>query len=129
MIAGMLPLAAPSEPASAKVFDWSLSGPAADLGGLPFPGSGATDASPTAGRETARGCARGLADRREMSIRGGKRADSAVVAGMTKQPPAYRALTEAAALRLDFAEGRAAFAARRTAKFVFRGPTAPLAQH
>ena len=62
-----------------------------------------------------------------MSIRGSKRAVSAVVAGMCQEPPAYRALTEAAAPGLDFAEGRAAFAARRTAKFVFRGPTAPLA--
>jgi hypothetical protein len=45
MIAGMLPLAATSEPA--KVFDWSLTGPAPDLGGLPFQGSGTIDASPT----------------------------------------------------------------------------------
>ena len=48
MIAGMLPLASASEPASAKVFDWSLTGPAPDLGGVPFPGSGTIDASPTA---------------------------------------------------------------------------------
>ena len=46
MIAGMLPLASASQPASAKVFDWSLTGP--DLGGLSFPGSGTTTASPTA---------------------------------------------------------------------------------
>ncbi len=46
MIAG-LPLGA-LEPASAKVFDWSLTGPAPDLGGVPFPGSGTIDASPTA---------------------------------------------------------------------------------
>jgi hypothetical protein len=37
-------------------------------------------------------------------------------------------LTEAAAFGPDFAEGRAAFAAKRTAKFTFRGPTAPLPQ-
>jgi hypothetical protein len=49
VIAGMLPLAAASEPASAKVFDWSLTGPAPGLGGLLFPGSGTIDASPTAG--------------------------------------------------------------------------------
>ena len=47
MIAGMLPLASASEPASAKVFDWSLTGPAPNLGGVPFPGSGTIDASPT----------------------------------------------------------------------------------
>ena len=48
MIAGMLPLAAASEPASAKVFDWSLTGPAPGLGGVPFPGSGTITASLTA---------------------------------------------------------------------------------
>src|SRR5882757_1103892 len=48
MIAGMLPLASASKPASAKVFDWSLTGPAPNLGGVPFPGSGTIDASPTA---------------------------------------------------------------------------------
>jgi hypothetical protein len=48
MIAGMLPLAAASEPASAKVFDWSLTGPDPSLGGLPLPGSGTITASPTA---------------------------------------------------------------------------------
>jgi hypothetical protein len=47
MIAGILPLASASEPASAKVFDWSLTGPAPNLGGVPFPGSGTIDASPT----------------------------------------------------------------------------------
>jgi hypothetical protein len=46
MIAG-LPLGAALEPASAEVFDWSLSGPAPGLGGVPFPGSGTIDASPT----------------------------------------------------------------------------------
>ena len=48
MIAGMLPLASASQPASAKVFAWSLTGPAPDLGGLSFPGSGTITASPTA---------------------------------------------------------------------------------
>jgi hypothetical protein len=47
MIGGLLPLAA-SSPASAEVFDWSLTGPAPGLGGVPFPGSGTIDASPTA---------------------------------------------------------------------------------
>ena len=46
MIAG-LPLGAVLAPASAKVFDWSLTGPSPDLGGIPFPGSGTIDASPT----------------------------------------------------------------------------------
>src|ERR1700678_633558 len=48
MIAGLLPLGAALEPASAKVFDWSLTGPAPALGGVPFQGSGTIDASPTA---------------------------------------------------------------------------------
>ncbi|HEY5207796.1 MAG TPA: hypothetical protein VIJ63_24830 [Roseiarcus sp.] len=48
MIAGPLPLGAALEPASAKVFDWALTGPAPALGGVPFPGSGTIDASPTA---------------------------------------------------------------------------------
>jgi hypothetical protein len=42
------------------------------------------------------------------------------------ETPGFRALTEAAALGPDFAEGRAAFADKRAAKFAFRGPTAPL---
>jgi hypothetical protein len=46
MIAG-LPLGAALEPASAKVFDWSLTGPSPDLGGVPFPGDGTITASPT----------------------------------------------------------------------------------
>jgi hypothetical protein len=45
MIAALLQLGAGLAPASAKVFDWSLTGPAADLGGVPFPGSGTIDAS------------------------------------------------------------------------------------
>jgi enoyl-CoA hydratase/carnithine racemase len=63
-----------------------------------------------------------------MSIRGAKRAIDAVAAGMSKEAPAYRALTEAAALGPDFAEGRDAFAEKRAAKFTFRGATARLAQ-
>ena len=47
MIAGLLPLAAASEPASAEVFDWSLTGPAPGLGGVPFPGSGTITATLT----------------------------------------------------------------------------------
>ena len=47
MIAGLLPLAAASSPAIAEVFDWSLTGPAPSLGGVPFPGSGTITASPT----------------------------------------------------------------------------------
>jgi hypothetical protein len=48
LIAGLLPLAAASAPASAKVFDWSITGPAPDLGGVPFPGSGTITATLTA---------------------------------------------------------------------------------
>jgi hypothetical protein len=47
MIAGLLPLAAASEPACAEVFDWSLTGPSPALGGVPFPGSGTITATPT----------------------------------------------------------------------------------
>jgi hypothetical protein len=47
MIAGLLPLAAAVAPASAKVFDWSITGPAPDLGGVPFPGSGTITATLT----------------------------------------------------------------------------------
>ncbi len=55
------------------------------------------------------------------AVRGCKRAIDAIAAGMSQETPAYRALTEAAAFGPDFAEGRAAFAAKRTAKFTFRG--------
>jgi hypothetical protein len=44
-IAG-LPLGMAVEPAQAKMFDWSLTGTAPDLGGVPFPGSGTITASP-----------------------------------------------------------------------------------
>jgi hypothetical protein len=47
LIAGLLPLAGASESASAKVFDWSITGPAPDLGGVPFPGSGTISATLT----------------------------------------------------------------------------------
>ena len=77
-------------------------------------------------RETALGYARGLADLSQASIRGGKRTVEAICAGMAVETPAFRALSEAAALGPDFAEGRRAFAAKRAAKFAFRGPTAPL---
>jgi enoyl-CoA hydratase/carnithine racemase len=80
----------------------------------------------TALRETVLGYARGLADMSQMSVRGAKRAVDAIAAGMNKETPAFRALTEAAALGPDFVEGRAAFAAKRAAKFAFRGKIAPL---
>jgi enoyl-CoA hydratase/carnithine racemase len=80
----------------------------------------------TALQETALGYARELADLSQTSIRGAKRAVDAIAAGMRQETPAYRALTEAAALGPDFVEGRAAFRAKRTAKFAFRGGTAPL---
>ena len=74
-------------------------------------------------RETAFGYARGLADLSQASIRGAKRAVDAIVAGMTVETPAFRALAEAAALGPDFAEGRAAFGEKRTPRFAFRGAT------
>jgi enoyl-CoA hydratase/carnithine racemase len=82
----------------------------------------------TALQETVLGYARGLADMSQMSIRGGKRAVDAIAAGLARETPAYRALTEAAALGPDFSEGRAAFAEKRAAKFAFRRPTTPLTQ-
>ena len=83
----------------------------------------------TALRETVLGYARGLADLSQASIRGGKRAVEAIAGGMTVETPAFRALTEQAALGPDFAEGRLAFAQKRPARFAFRGasPTLPRA--
>ena len=82
----------------------------------------------TALQETVLGYARGLADMSQMSIRGGKRAVDAIMAGTNQETPAYRALTEAAAFGPDFVEGKAAFADKRAPKFRFRDPTAPLAR-
>jgi enoyl-CoA hydratase/carnithine racemase len=76
--------------------------------------------------DTAMGYARGVAEMSQASVRGCKRGIDAVAAGMSVETPGYRALTEAAAFGPDFAEGRAAFAAKRPPKFSFRGPTAPL---
>ena len=70
------------------------------------------------------GYARGLVELSQASIRGAKRAVDAITAGMSQETPAFRALTETAVLGPDFAEGRAAFKAKRAAKFAFRGPTA-----
>jgi enoyl-CoA hydratase/carnithine racemase len=83
----------------------------------------------TALEETVLGYARGLADMSQMSIRGGKRAVDAIAAGLTQETPGFRALTEAAAFGPDFAEGRAAFADKRAARFAFRGPIPPLAHN
>jgi enoyl-CoA hydratase/carnithine racemase len=82
----------------------------------------------TALQETVLGYARGLAEMSQMSIRGGKRAVNAIAAGLRHETPGFRALTESAAFGPDFAEGRTAFAAKRAAKFTFRGPTSPLPQ-
>ena len=68
----------------------------------------------------------GLAELSQASIRGAKRAVEAIAAGMTVETPAFRALVESAALGVDFAEGRAAFAEKRAAKFSSRGATVPL---
>ena len=80
----------------------------------------------TALHGTVLGYARGLAQLSQVSIRGGKRAVDAIAGGMLIETPAFRALTESAALGPDFAEGRAAFSAKRAARFCFRGATAPL---
>ena len=75
------------------------------------------------------GYARGLAELSQISIRGGKRAVDAIAGGMSRETPGFRALTEAAALGPDFAEGRAAFAAKRAAEIrASAAPTAPLAR-
>ncbi len=83
----------------------------------------------TALQETVLGYARGLAELSQASVRGSKRAVDAIVGGMSQETPDYRALTEAAAFGPDFAEGRAAFAEKRTPKFRFRGPIAALAHN
>jgi enoyl-CoA hydratase/carnithine racemase len=80
----------------------------------------------TALQETVLGYARGLAELSQASVRGSKRAVDAIAAGMSQETVDYRALTEAAASGPDFAEGQAAFTAKRAPKFRFRGPTAPV---
>ena len=77
-------------------------------------------------QETVLGYARGMADLSQTSVRGCKRAVDAIAGGMSHETPAYRALTETAAFGADFAEGRAAFAEKRRARFALRGPLAPL---
>jgi len=79
----------------------------------------------TGPHDTAVGYARGLAALSQTSIRGAKRAVDAIASGMTVETPAFRALVESAALGVDFAEGRAAFAEKRTAKFFSRDATFP----
>jgi len=79
----------------------------------------------TALQETVLGYARGLAELSQASIRGAKRAVDAIAAGMAFETPAFRALTEFAALGPDFVEGRSAFAEKRAPKFAFRGRYAP----
>ena len=59
----------------------------------------------------------------QSSIRGAKRAVDAIARGMAEESPAFRAAIEDAALGEDFAEGRAAFAAKRAPAFTFRGAT------
>ena len=76
--------------------------------------------------ETVLDYAHGLVGLSQTSIRGAKRAIDAIQAGMAAETPAYRALTEAAALGPDFVEGRAAFAQKRSPKFLSRGRTHPV---
>ena len=76
--------------------------------------------------DTVLGYARGLAELSQASIRAAKRTVEVIAAGMIVETPAFRALVESAAFGVDFAEGRAAFAGKRAAKFSFRGATLPL---
>jgi enoyl-CoA hydratase/carnithine racemase len=64
-----------------------------------------------------------LAGLSQRSIRGAKRAVDAIQRGMGEESVNFRAAVEDAALGEDFAEGRAAFAAKRAPAFAFRGPT------
>ena len=82
----------------------------------------------TALRDTVLGYGRGLAALSQASIRGAKRAVDAIAGGLLVETPAFRALVESGALGPDFAEGRAAFAEKRPARFAFRGPTPPVPQ-
>ena len=59
----------------------------------------------TALHAAALGYARGLAALSQASIRGGKRAVDAIVAGMTVETPAFRALVESAALGVGLCRG------------------------
>jgi hypothetical protein len=54
VIGGLLPLAATVAPADAATvtFDWTLTGPSASLGGVPFPGSGTITATTSAGGDS-----------------------------------------------------------------------------
>jgi len=67
-----------------------------------------------------------LAALSQYSIRGAKRAVDAVAVGLVEETPAFRDLVEQAGLGEDFAEGRAAFLAKRKAVFRFRGRLDPL---
>jgi enoyl-CoA hydratase/carnithine racemase len=58
----------------------------------------------------------------QYSVRGAKMTVDAISDGLGEESPAFRALVEQAAADVDFAEGRAASAARRAAQFRFRGP-------
>ena len=79
-------------------------------------------------QETVLGYARGIADISQMSVRGVQARGGRHRRRHDPGDAGLPALTEPAAFGPDFAEGRAAFAAKRTAKFLFRGPTAPLPQ-
>jgi enoyl-CoA hydratase/carnithine racemase len=60
------------------------------------------------------------------SIRGAKIAVEAIAGGLETESPAFRALIKGAAMGEDFAEGRAAFLAKRRPAFRFRGRLDPL---
>ena len=63
----------------------------------------------------------------QFSIRGAKKAVAAIAAGLEIETPAFRAMIDRAALGEDFAEGRAAFLAKRKPVFRFRGRLDPRA--
>ncbi|MGA2044315.1 MAG: enoyl-CoA hydratase-related protein [Roseiarcus sp.] len=67
-----------------------------------------------------------LARLSQLSIRGAKFAVDAIAGGLSAETGAFRALVEQAAAGEDFAEGRAAFMAKRTPRFGFRGRGAPV---
>jgi enoyl-CoA hydratase/carnithine racemase len=64
--------------------------------------------------------ARELASLSQLSIRGAKKAVDAIATGLEEETPAFRERIDRAALSEDFAEGQAAFLAKRKPVFRFR---------
>lgn len=83
--------------------------------------------TPTAQLENAVGeYAAELSALSQFSIRGAKRAISAVASGLASETAAFREMVERAGVGEDFAEGRTAFMAKRKPVFRFRGRLGPL---